>query len=583
MYWELAAIIAVVLTVFGVSLAPRLGVASPLLLIGLGFGMAMLPWVDSITVNPEWVLAGVLPPLLYAAAVNTPVMEFRRDLRLISTFSVVLVVVTAVVIGWVATVLVPGMPLGVGIALGAIISPTDAVAVSIVRKSGVSSRLVTVLEGESMLNDASALVLLRTAVAAVGVSVSLWSVVASFVWAVVAAVAIGWVVGKVNLFVRRWITSLPAGVALSLAVPFIAYLPAEHLEASGLVAAVTAGIVVSYESPRRIGAEERLAERAVWATVELLLESAVFLLVGVELPSLVAQYSEDGTYLTHPVGLATVMFTLALLIRTAFVAFGVWRLAGRNRRLAPARDRLSEIHDRLVDGELPPLSEAKTSRRVRLQRIKAGPERISRWRHMLQRRIADLDYLAAEQFSWRDGTILVWAGMRGAVTIAAAQSLPAEIAHRPLIILTATVIAVGTLIIQGLTLEPLAKRLGVSTSDSGADPDLWRELQAELDSAALAALPPAGDDDASDLIRRVRERLSQSAEGAGKNWFGLQGQEAEQAWASFRELRLTTLAGQRAKLLELRSLGTYPTAMLDDALAQLDAQQISIELRQQYD
>ncbi len=583
MYWELAAIIAVVLTVFGVSLAPRLGVASPLLLIGLGFGMAMLPWVDSVSINPEWVLGGVLPPLLYSAAVNTPVMEFRRDLRLISTFSVVLVVVTAVVIGWVATLLVPGLPLGVGIALGAIISPTDAVAVSIVRKSGVSSRLVTVLEGESMLNDASALVLLRTAVAAVGVSVSLWGVVASFVWAVVAAVAIGWVVGKVNLFVRRWITSLPAGVALSLAVPFIAYLPAERLEASGLVAAVTAGIVVSYESPRRIGAEERLAERAVWATVELLLESAVFLLVGVELPSLVAQYSEDGTYLTHPVGLATVVFTLALLIRTAFVAFGVWRLAGRNRRLAPARDRLSEIHDRLVDGELPPLSEAKTTRRVRLRRIKAGPERISRWRHMLQRRIADLDYLTAEQFSWRDGAILVWAGMRGAVTIAAAQSLPAEIVHRPLIILTATVIAVGTLVIQGLTLEPLAKRLGVSTSDNGADPDLWRELQAELDSAALAALPPAGDVDASDLIRRVRERLSQSAEGAGKNWFGLQGQEAEQAWATFRELRLTTLAGQRAKLLELRSLGTYPTALLDDALAQLDAQQISIELRQQYD
>lgn len=583
MYWELAAIIAVVLTVVGITIAPRLGVASPLLLIALGFGLAMLPWVDSISINPEWVLAGVLPPLLYSAAVNTPVMEFRRDLRLISTFSVVLVVVTAVAIGGVATLLVPGLPLGVGIALGAIISPTDAVAVSIVRKAGVSSRLVTVLEGESMLNDASALVLLRTAVAAIGVSVSLWAVVASFVWAVVGAVVIGWAVGKLNLVVRRWITSMPAGVALSLVVPFIAYLPAEALEASGLVAAVTAGIVVSYEAPRRIGAEERLAERAVWATVELLLESAVFLLVGVELPSLVAQYSEDGTYLTHPVGLASVIFTLALLIRTAFVAFGVWRLARRNRRLAPARDRLSEIHDRLADGELPPLSEARASRRLRLQRIEAGPERRSQWRRLLRRRIADLDYLAAEQFSWRDGTILVWAGMRGAVTIAAAQSLPVELAHRPLIILTATVIAVGTLVIQGLTLEPLAKRLGVTASDTASDPALWRQLQAELDAAALATLPTVDDGSSSELLDRVRERLSQSTEGAGKNWFGFQGAEAEQAWATFRELRLTALAGQRTALMELRSLGTYPTALLDDALAQLDAQQISIELRQQYD
>jgi CPA1 family monovalent cation:H+ antiporter len=447
----------------------------------------------------------------------------------------------------------------------------------------VSSRLVTVLEGESMLNDASALVLLRTAVAAIGVSVSLWAVVASFIWAVVGAVVIGWVVGKLNLVARRWITSMPAGVALSLVVPFIAYLPAEALEASGLVAAVTAGIVVSYEAPRRIGAEERLAERAVWATVELLLESAVFLLVGVELPSLVAQYSGDGTYLAHPVGLASVIFTLALLIRATFVAFGVWRLAGRNRRLAPARDRLSEIHDRLVDGELPPLSEARPSRRLRLQRIETGPERRSQWRRLLRRRIADLDYLAAEQFSWRDGTILVWAGMRGAVTIAAAQSLPVELAHRPLIILTATTIAVGTLIIQGLTLEPLAKRLGVTAADTAADPALWRQLQAELDAAALAALPTVSTDDNSELLTRVRERLSQSTEGAGKNWFGFQGTEAEQAWATFRELRLTALAGQRTALLELRSLGTYPTALLDDALAQLDAQQISIELRQQYD
>jgi CPA1 family monovalent cation:H+ antiporter len=584
MYWELAAaVITVVLAVAGATLAPRLGVASPLLLISFGLGLALLASADEITINPEWILAGVLPPLLYSAAVNTPVMEFRRDLRLISAFSVVLVVVTAVVIGWVASLVVPGMPLSLGIALGAIISPTDAVATSIVKSSGVSNRLVTVLQGEAMLNDASALVLLRTAVAAIGVSVTAWSVLASFVWAVVGAVVLGWAVGKLNLLVRRWILSMPAGVALSLVVPYVAYIPAEFVHASGLVAAVTAGIVVSYESPRRIGAEERLAERAVWATVELLLESTVFLLVGLELPSLVAQYSEDGTYITHPVGLATIVFTVAMLIRAGFVAVGVWRLARRNRRLAPARDRLTEMHDRLVDGELPALSEARPSRRVRLQRIAAGPERISQWRRMVRRRIADLDYLAAEQFTWRDGTILVWAGMRGAVTIAAAQSLPATIAHRPLIILTATVIAVGTLVVQGLTLGPLAKRLGTTAPEAGADPALWHHLQAELDQAALAALPAAMDEEPSALLERVRERLSQSAEGAGRNWFGLQGADATQAWVKFRELRLTTLAAQRATLLELRSLGTYPTAMLDDALAQLDAQQISIELRQQYD
>lgn len=578
---EVAAIISVILVVVATALAPRLGVATPLLLTGLGFGLSMLPWIDSFIVNPEWILAGVLPPLLYSAAVNTPVMEFRRDLRLISTFSVVLVVVTAVAIGWVTTLLVPSVPIGIGIALGAVISPTDAVATSIVRKAGVSTRLVTVLEGESMLNDATALVLLRSAVAAVGVSISFWQVLGSFVWAVVAAVAIGWLVGRANLAVRRWIIQVPAGVALSLTVPFVAYLPAEYLGASGLVAAVTAGVVTGYGSPRHIGAEERIAERAVWKTVELLLESAVFLLVGLELPTLMSNLNEGNTELAHPFTLAIVLFTLALVIRAAFVAWGVWWLARRNRRLAPARERLSVIHDRLADGELPELSEAKASRRMVLSRIDAGPERRTRWQKLLRRRIADLDYLAAEQFRARDGVVLVWAGMRGAVTIAAAQTLPEGFVHRPLVILTATVVAVGTLVVQGLTLEPLAKWLGLASDDNDPDPAQWRQLQAELDAAALRSLPvTAGEDD---MLALVRDRISQSAEGAGKNWFGLQGAAANRAWAAFRKLRLTAVAAQREKLLELRSLGTYPSSLLDDALAQLDAQQINIELRQQYD
>ncbi len=187
----LVAIIGLVLVVAVTALAPKVGIAPPLLLVATGFAASLLPFVDPVTVNPEWVLAGVLPPLLYSAAVNTPSMEFRRDFRLISAFSVTLVVVTAVVIGVVLTAIIPEVPLGIGIAFGAIISPTDAVATSIVRQSGVPPRIVTVLQGESMLNDASALVLLRSAVAAVGVSVSLWEALGEFVWAVAAAVAIG--------------------------------------------------------------------------------------------------------------------------------------------------------------------------------------------------------------------------------------------------------------------------------------------------------------------------------------------------------------------------------------------------------
>lgn len=586
---ELIAIFGVILVVAATTVAPKLGVATPLLLVGLGLGVSLLPFVEPVVVNPEWILAGVLPPLLYSVAVGTPVMEFRRDFRLISAFSVLLVIITSLAIGLVAVLLVPGLPWGLGIALGAIISPTDAVATSIVRKAGVSSRLVTVLEGESMLNDASALVLLRSAVAALGVTISVWQVGGQFLWAVFAALVIGWLVGKANLFVRRWIKQVPAGVALSLVVPFAAYLPAEHLQASGLVAAVTAGLVTGYGSPHRMGAEERIAERAVWKTVELLLESGVFLLVGLELPTLVASLSADGAYLGHPIILAVVAGAVALLVRAGFVAFAVWSLARRNRFTPRVRKQLSQIHQQLSDGQLPEATPPKEQARKHFRRLTRGAtkrteqERIGRWQQLVGRRIADLDYLAAEQFGWRDGVILVWAGMRGAVTIAAAQSLPADIVHRPLVILAATLLAVGTLVVQGFTLEPLARRLGLVVDDNEVDPSQWLQLQAELDSVAHHGFPSQQDGEPDPLLLRVEERLKQSTEGAGKNWFGFQGAEATAAWAKFRELRLAAITAQRDRLIELRALGNYPSAMLDDALAQLDAQQISIELRQQYD
>lgn len=572
---EVIVILGVLLVVAATTLGPKLGVATPLVLVALGFGMSLIPFIDAVEIEPEWILAGVLPPLLYSAAVSTPVMEFRRDFGLISAFSVVLVLATSIVVGFLAVWLVPGMPLGLGIALGAVVSPTDAVATSIVRRAGVSNRLVTVLEGEAMLNDATALVLLRTAVAAVGVSISMWQVIGQFVWAVLAAVIIGWLAGRLNLVARRWITNVPAGVSLSLGVPFLAYLPASYVGASGLVAAVTAGLVTGFGTPQHLGAEERIAERAVWRTVELLLESAVFLMVGLELPTLIAELSNDGAYLARPLVLALVVGTAAILIRIIFVAFAVFSLARRNRRTPRLREQLSQWQDKVAEGELPPEALPVKARRHwrtlrRGGRPSSAEERQTRWQLLLSRRIADLDYLAAEQFSWRDGAILVWAGMRGALTIAAAQTLPAGTAFRSLIILAATIVAVGTLVIQGLTLAGLAKRLGVTGDENGSDPKLWRQLQSELDAAALESLPEPSNADAARLLSKVRERLHQTTRNGAVE-------------ARARELRVAAIEAQRNRMLELRRLGIYPSVMLDDALAQLDAQQLSIELRQEYD
>ena len=584
---ELVAVLGVLAVVLATAVAPRVGVAAPLLLVTLGLVAALLPFVESVTVPPEWILGGVLPLLLYSTAVNAPTMEFRRDLRLISVFSFLLVAASAVAIGFAATALVPGMPLGVGIALGAILSPTDAVAISIVRQAGVAPRVVTVLEGESMLNDASALVLLRSAIAAIGVTVSLWQVALEFVWAVAAAVGIGYLVGRLNLAVRSRITQVPSNVALSLVVPFLAYLPAEEVGASGLVAAVAAGMVTGHGAPRRLGAEDRLAERAVWRTVELLLESGVFLLVGLEAPSLAADVLETGGGIGIALLLAVVGATLALLIRAAFVAFSVWSLARRNRRTPAVRKRLTQLQDRLADGELPRMENAPSpaterGRRIRwlARRANAGAatkaDRIGRWQRVVGQRLADLDYLAAEQFGWRDGMILVWAGMRGAVTIAAAQTLPEDTPYRSLLVLAATLVAVGSLLLQGVTISSLAERLGLTAHPGDSDPAQWAALQAELGSAARERLTEKLDGYPPELVDRMRERLNRVRD--AEEDFRPESPQTRDRLAVFLRMRLDMIAVQREALLDVRDLGTYPSGMLDAALAQLDAEQLGIEL-----
>ncbi|PZA20275.1 cation:proton antiporter, partial [Modestobacter versicolor] len=274
-------------------IAPRVGVAAPLLLVLTGIGVSVLPVVPPVHVEPEWVLAGVLPPLLYSAAVSMPAMDFRREFRAISGLSVVLVVASSLVIGWFATLLVPGLPFAWGVALGAVVSPTDAVATSIVRRLGVSPRVVAVLDGEGLLNDATALVVLRTAIAGAAASVSLGGVLGDFLFAVLVAGLIGFVVGHVDLAVRGRVRDATVNTVLSFTAPFLASVPAEQLGASGLVAAVMAGVVTGYDGPRRLPPQHRLSDAQNWRTVELVLEGAVFLVTGLQLATVVADVRAD--------------------------------------------------------------------------------------------------------------------------------------------------------------------------------------------------------------------------------------------------------------------------------------------------
>ncbi|MDR3203002.1 MAG: cation:proton antiporter, partial [Bifidobacteriaceae bacterium] len=316
---ELLVLAAVAAIAGATAVSRRIGVAAPLVLVLLGVAVGFLPVTPRFEIAPDLILMGVLPPLLYSAAVSMPAMDFRRDLNAISGLSIVLVVISAVGVGALLAALVPGIGLARGIAVGAILSPTDAVATSIVRRAGAPHRVVTVLEGESLFNDASALVALRTALAATAASVSAWGVVGEFAMSVGIAVVFGIAVGQVGLRVQGRAADPAVCTAVSFLIPFVAYLPVEHVGASGLVAVVAAGLVTGHGAPRFVEPRNRMAQEQNWRTVEFLLEGAVFLGMGLQVASLIEDVESDGGSLGATVGVAALAGAAVLVIRAAYL------------------------------------------------------------------------------------------------------------------------------------------------------------------------------------------------------------------------------------------------------------------------
>ncbi|MFD6511772.1 cation:proton antiporter [Rhodococcus sp. NPDC060176] len=535
------ALIIVVLGLLGIvaasTLGARIGVAAPLILVMAGIVVSLLPFVPAVDIDPEWILAGVLPPLLYSASVSMPSMEFRREFGAIGGLSVLLVVVSALVLGVFFSWAIPGLGIWWGIALGAIVSPTDAVATSIVKKLPVSPRVVSILEGESLLNDATALVLLRTAIAGAAASVSLWSVLGKFAFAVVVAAVIGVVVGKVNLMVRARVTDSTVNTVISFTVPFLAAIPAEELGASGLVAAVVAGLVTGYDAPRKLSPRHRLSDSQNWRTVELVLEGAIFLVMGLELSSIVDDVRVDHEGISTAVFVAAGALFLTILVRALYVAPLLRALQARARFRERMKPRLSDIANRLDNPEDYPPDERRRSRRR-----EPSASQMERFKVRVRRTVADIDYYLAAPLGWREGTIVIWAGMRGAVTLAAAQTLPEDTPSRSLLILVAFLVAAGSLILQGGTLKRVVVAVGPAAQDlTDSELDEHRRLLELLEDASASVVPPEG---------RSKKRI-----------------------------RLDVIDAQRQALLDARDDGLFDARMLGSALAALDADQISLELK----
>src|SRR6476469_5821339 len=465
-------LLAIAATVLGGAwLADRFDLPAPLVLIVIGILGSYLPFVPEVALSPDVVLLGILPPLLYAAAIQTSLVDFRNNRGVILSLSVGLVLCTALGVAlflqWAL-----GLDFAVAFAIGAVVAPPDAVAATAVgRRIGLPRRLVSILEGESLVNDATALVSLRTALAAAGLAagvasqgVSCRGVVLDFAWASAGGAAIGFGIALLVTVLRRHFSTEPAfDTVLSFMVPFAAYVPAEELHASGVIAVVTAGLVLGHKSPRTQAGASRLSERINWTSIQFLLENAVFLLIGLQ------------------------VFYVLAEVRSSPLSAGQITLAAVGTLVAV----------------------------LLLRPIWVVPFRFLRTRVLHE----------AAEAPWTHTVVLSWAGMRGVVTLAAALLLPAETRHRDVLVLIAVVVTVGTLLIQGTTLPGLARRLGVRGPDPREDALQAATVLAAASRAGLAELDatPAIDGETRRLlISRSEDRVNAMWERLGARGAGVE-------------------------------------------------------------
>ena len=565
----LYAVVAVTVIVGVAAFAKKLGIAAPIILVVVGVGMSYLPGVPEIEVPHEVILDMLLPPILYAAAISVPIVDFRRNLAPITSLSVVLVLVTAFATGTLLYTLLPELNFAAAVALGAIISPPDAVAAtSVGRRLGLPPRLLTLLEGEGLVNDATALVLLRSAVAAAaGGLATPWEGVLDFVYAVLVAVVIGLIAGIVTVWVRSKLDDPVLDTAVSLAVPFVAFMPAEELHASGVLAVVIAGLYTGHAAPSTFTPQSRISDRINWRTVQFLLENGVFLLIGLEIRNLVNDVEPTVLGVWDSIGIGLIATLALVVIRYLWIGPLVAWLGRRSRR---AEKRTYQALLALYHYRTNPVR----SRREAIARNKLERD--------YTRRRADLETLRQEHIDWRGGVVLGWSGMRGVVTLAAAQSLPEETPYRPQLILIAFTVAVVSIVVQGGTLPALIKVLKLQGVDADEERRELASLLEKLSAAGLDALDEQvaerGDDLDPEVVERARQNSFLLTEAAWER-AGRRGADNDTPHRIYRELRLAIVAAEREKMLELRAAGVYPSRILAEAQTMLDAEETRLQRR----
>ncbi len=489
------------------AISRRIGAPYPALVALAGAALALIPGVPSLVLDPELALALFVAPVLVDAAFDASPRDLRANWRAIASLALGAVALTIIAVAIVARLLVPGMPWAAAIALGAIVAPPDAAAATTVLKQlRPPNRLLVILEGESLFNDASALLVYRLAVGAMMAgSLSGWSVLPTLLVVTVGSVILGLVLSRLTLLVIARITDVATAVVFQFCGTFFVWILAEQLHLSGIITTVVYAMAASRRAPEILPARIRIPSFAVWEVVVFVLNVLAFILVGFQLKSIAARV--DGATGVRYAAIAAAVSIVVILSRIAWVtgaaAFSRWRCRPRTNGAPGPRDAVA--------------------------------------------------------LTGRGAAVVGWCGMRGIVTLAAALALPTNFPFRDLILTTAFGVVLGTLVLQGLTLRPLMMRLRLE--DDGTVEREVRLARVETLREALAAAATCPGAETADLVRHRYELQLRRAEKQRPD---------DGANVNDAVVVRTATEAQRRRLVALRADGTIGDAAFQRLEEELD-------------
>ncbi|AEV99826.1 Na+/H+ antiporter [Niastella koreensis] len=506
-------------------LSSKLKIAYPIFLVIGGLLISLIPGIPRIALQPDLVFLIFLPPLLYAAAWNTSWNDFWKYRRPISLLGFGLVIFTSAAVAWISKALIPDFSLACGFLLGGIISPPDAVAAtSVLAGLKVPKQITTILEGESLVNDAASLIVFRFALAAVVTGqFNIWDATQTFFVVAIAGILIGLAIANIAYVIHRYFPTTPAiDAAFTLITPYIMYFTAEHFHVSGVLAVVAGGLFLTYRSQDIFSYDARIQVLGLWDTLVFLLNGVVFIMIGLQLPGIIK--GMENYSVGQAISYAIVISLATIVIRIAWMFPGAY---------------------------LP---------RILFKRIREKETKPT----------------------WQGVLLTGWSGMRGVVSLASALAVPLTLAndkafpHRNLILFITFVVILFTLVLQGLSLKPMIRWLKIRGDEKDAENMQALDMRLRLANAVLAYIDDryANEIETNDTYKRVRDRYARMIEITQKKLDTREMTEEEKNFLPhYRQMLLELVQIRRRELNHFRHTNTFSEELIREREYELDLEE----------